>query len=182
MADDNPKPSKKTGVASDPKSPFYIHASDYPKQMQVNDTLIDWSQEMMNFLFAKNKKPEKTLEDYMSWMWCDAMVKGWITKTMEKEISLSSYPYCSCNGCTCDIGKSLSQLREKERLYEFLMGLDSKLTIIRTQILSTNPIPSLKTKDKDLFPLKRSHQWRQLPSRPMHHLDEKAIAVSDVKK
>ena len=25
----------------------------------------------------------------MSWMWCDAMVKGWITKTMEKEIRYS---------------------------------------------------------------------------------------------
>ena len=61
------------GSAPDSNSPYYIHASDYPTQMHVNDVLTDnnygdWSQEMMNFLFAKNKvgfidgtikKPEK---------------------------------------------------------------------------------------------------------------------------
>nr|GEX72059.1 reverse transcriptase domain-containing protein [Tanacetum cinerariifolium] len=51
--------TKKKGPP-DINSPFYIHALDYPKQMHVNDTLTDinytdWSQEMLNFLFAKNK-------------------------------------------------------------------------------------------------------------------------------
>lgn len=49
----------------------------------------------MNFLFAKNKvgfidgsikKPEKKAADYMPWMRCDTMVKGWLTTTMQKEI------------------------------------------------------------------------------------------------
>ena len=44
----------------DTNSPYYIHASDYPKQMQVNDVLNDnnyneWKQKMRNFLLAKNK-------------------------------------------------------------------------------------------------------------------------------
>ncbi|GJT70187.1 putative RNA-directed DNA polymerase [Tanacetum coccineum] len=38
--------------------------------------------------------------------------------------SVQPMPKCSCNKCTCDVGKKLSGLREKERLYEFLMGLD----------------------------------------------------------
>lgn len=50
---------------------------------------------MDNFLFAKNKfefvdgtivKPEKGVDNYMMWMRCDAMIKGWLTAVMEKNI------------------------------------------------------------------------------------------------
>lgn len=91
---------KNEGESIDSNSPFYIHASDYPKQMQVNEVQTDsnyndWAQEMTNFLFAKNKigfmdgsikKPEKNESSYMAWMRCDAMIKGWLTTAMEKEI------------------------------------------------------------------------------------------------
>ncbi|KAJ9542625.1 hypothetical protein OSB04_029131 [Centaurea solstitialis] len=201
-------------------SPYYLHPSDYPKQLHVNEILndnnfADWSQEMTNFLFAKNKiefvdgtikKPEKASKDYMPWMRVDAMIKGWLTTAMEKNIrnsvkyagtaleiwsdlserfgkesaprayelkqktastrqgnaSVSTYftqlrsiwdeaqsiypfPRCSCNKCECDIGRRLNEHQEKERLYEFLMGLNSEFTVIRTQILATKPIPSLGT-------------------------------------
>lgn len=58
MAGDNEK--KTDGGASDHTSPYYIHASDYPRQLHVNAVLTeanykDWYQEMLNFLFAKNK-------------------------------------------------------------------------------------------------------------------------------
>ncbi|PWA74906.1 GAG-pre-integrase domain, Gag-polypeptide of LTR copia-type [Artemisia annua] len=201
-------------------SPYYLHPSDYPKQLHVNEVLTDnnfadWNQEMTNFLFAKNKiefvdgtikKPEKTSKDYMPWMRVDAMIKGWLTAAMEKNIrnsvkyagtaseiwsdlnerfgkesaprayelkqkiastrqggaSVSTYftqlrsiwdetqsiypfPRCSCNKCECDIGKKISEYQEKERLYEFLMGLDVGFSVIRTQILATKPVPSLGT-------------------------------------
>ncbi|KAL4586525.1 hypothetical protein LXL04_011161 [Taraxacum kok-saghyz] len=91
------------GDVFDHNSPYYIHASDYPRQMHVNDVLIDvnhidWSQEMQNFLFAKNKfgfidgsikKSASNSKDYMSWMRCDAMIKGWLNIAMEKEIRTS---------------------------------------------------------------------------------------------
>lgn len=50
---------------------------------------------MMNFLFTKNKigfidgsinKLEKTTDEYMSWMRCDVMVKGWLIIAMENDI------------------------------------------------------------------------------------------------
>ncbi|KAI3758975.1 hypothetical protein L6452_06548 [Arctium lappa] len=201
-------------------SPYYLHPSDYPKQLHVNEILndnnfADWSQEMTNFLFAKNKiefvdgrikKTEKGSKDYMPWMRVDAMIKGWLTTAMEKNIrnsvkyagtaleiwsdlnerfgkesaprayelkqkiastrqgnaSVSTYftqlrsiwdevqsiypfPRCTCNKCECDVGKRLNEHQEKERLYEFLMGLDGEFTVIRTQILATKPIPSLGT-------------------------------------
>ncbi|GKF81325.1 LTR copia-type gag-polypeptide, partial [Tanacetum coccineum] len=79
--------------AIDPSSPYYLHPSDYPKQLHVNEVLtdgnyVDWAQEMSNFLYAKNKidfvdgtikKPEIGSTKYKPWMRCDAMIKGWLT-------------------------------------------------------------------------------------------------------
>ncbi|KAJ0827864.1 putative retrotransposon gag domain, retrotransposon Copia-like protein [Helianthus annuus] len=90
------------------ESPYYLHPSDLPKQLHVNEVLTDynyadWRQEMMNFLFAKNKiefvdgsikKPEKSSKDYMPWMRADAMIKGWLTTAMEKNIR-NSVKYAS---------------------------------------------------------------------------------------
>ncbi|GJX35613.1 hypothetical protein Tco_0247170 [Tanacetum coccineum] len=70
--------TKKEGPP-DINSPFYIHASDYPKQMHNKVGFID----------DALKKPEKTATDYMAWMRCDAMVKGWLTTSMEKDIRSS---------------------------------------------------------------------------------------------
>lgn len=50
---------------------------------------------MENFLFAKNKigfingsigKPKRTSKDYMPWMRVDAMIKEWLTTSIEMEI------------------------------------------------------------------------------------------------
>ncbi|XP_076933550.1 uncharacterized protein LOC143599490 [Bidens hawaiensis] len=203
----------------DPSSPYYIHASDYPRQMQVNDPLndmnySDWCQEMTDFLFAKNKmgfvdgsipKPEQMKDTYMPWLRCDAMIKGWLTTAMEKDIrgsvkyantsleiwsdlrerfgkesaprayalkqsltitrqegsSVSIYytklrslwveiqtvlppPRCTCGDCSCDVGKKMKEFIEKERLYEFLMGLDNEFMAIRTHLLSMKPSPTLQ--------------------------------------
>ncbi|XP_076960326.1 uncharacterized protein LOC143636678 [Bidens hawaiensis] len=100
MAGDAESSTKKNEGAPDMNSPFYVHALDYPKQLHVNDILTDnnysdWSQEMMNFLLAKNKvglidgsiqKPSPTSTDCMPWIRADAMVKGWLTTAMDKDI------------------------------------------------------------------------------------------------
>ncbi|GJT65758.1 hypothetical protein Tco_1017238 [Tanacetum coccineum] len=57
--------------------------------------------------------------------------------------SVLPVPRCSCSGCTSGISKKISDLRDKERLYEFLMGLDNHFSVIRTQILAMNPILNL---------------------------------------
>lgn len=41
-------------------------------------------------------------------------------------------PRCICDVCDCAMGKRLNELKEKERIYEFLMGLDKDFSIIRT--------------------------------------------------
>ena len=141
---------------------------------------------------ARSRNPKKTSSNHMAWMRCDAMVKGWLTTAMEKDIrssvkyastaseiwsdllerfgkesaprayelkqqivairqdgiSVSAYdtklrslwdeiqsvlptPYCTCDECTCALGKRLTEHQEKERLYEFLMGLDVDFTVIK---------------------------------------------------
>nr|KAJ0217731.1 hypothetical protein LSAT_V11C300143420 [Lactuca sativa] len=54
-------------------------------------------------------------------------------------------PRCTCEGCHCGIGKQLNEVKEKERSYEFLMGLDDDFSVVRTQILAMKPTPSLST-------------------------------------
>ncbi|XP_071695510.1 uncharacterized protein [Rutidosis leptorrhynchoides] len=83
-----------------------------------------------------------------------------ITLVKQDSLSVSSYytilrvvwdeidvvnprPVCSCNGCSCEIGKSLVAMRDKERLYDFRMGLNEEYNSIRSQILITKPIPTV---------------------------------------
>ncbi|XP_076961087.1 uncharacterized protein LOC143637636 [Bidens hawaiensis] len=100
MTDLTNETNRKERATIDHDSPYYIHPSDYPRQMHVNEALtdgnyVDWSQEMTNFLFAKNKigfidgtikKPIPSAAEHMGWMRCDAMIKGWLNTAMEKEI------------------------------------------------------------------------------------------------
>lgn len=45
-------------------------------------------------------------------------------------------PCCKYNGCNCHIRKQLNEVKEKERAYVFLMGLDEYFAVICTQILA----------------------------------------------
>ncbi|KAM0005509.1 putative retrotransposon gag domain-containing protein [Helianthus debilis subsp. tardiflorus] len=58
--------------------------------------------------------------------------------------SVLPVPHCTCGNCSCEIGKRLSDFQEKERLYQFLMGLDVEFSTIRTQVLSMKPSPTLR--------------------------------------
>ncbi|CAM8948263.1 unnamed protein product [Rhodiola kirilowii] len=57
--------------------------------------------------------------------------------------TVSSWPKCSCDGCKCDVQRQLLEIREKDQLYDFLMGLDDVFATVKTQILSMKPTPSL---------------------------------------
>nr|XP_043638474.1 uncharacterized protein LOC122609500 [Erigeron canadensis] len=57
--------------------------------------------------------------------------------------SVFPIPQCTCGNCSCDIGKRLNDFKEKEQLYEFLMGLDADFSTIRTHVLSMKTTPTL---------------------------------------
>ncbi|XP_071719562.1 uncharacterized protein [Rutidosis leptorrhynchoides] len=47
--------------------------------------------------------------------------------------------------CTCKTAKELQDHNDITKLWQFLMGLDDKYQQIRSIILTTNPLPSIKT-------------------------------------
>lgn len=59
--------------------------------------------------------------------------------------SVSPIPICTCGKCTCDLSKKYVVAREKEQLYEFLMGLDETFETVKSHILSTKPTPTIGT-------------------------------------
>nr|KAJ0222898.1 hypothetical protein LSAT_V11C200060820 [Lactuca sativa] len=198
---------------------LYSNASTANLRIKSNKNLLrdvnysDWENEMTNALYAKNKigffdgtQPmlkEDSIE-LTNWKRCNAMVRGWLVSSTEKEIkgsvkyattardmwldlkerfgkenapwvyelrravtsiqknnltvssyytklrsvwdeiqSISQIPACSCTGCTCRINKEIAKLRDKERLYDYLVGLDEEFNAVKTQILSSSPLPTL---------------------------------------
>nr|CAD1823566.1 unnamed protein product [Ananas comosus var. bracteatus] len=51
--------------------------------------------------------------------------------------------YSNVPHCTCGAAKEFIAEHEKEKVHQFLMGLSEKFNIVRSQILSTDPLPSL---------------------------------------
>ncbi|KAK3003919.1 hypothetical protein RJ639_019044 [Escallonia herrerae] len=45
--------------------------------------------------------------------------------------------------CTCGAGKKMQKMREEEKVFNFLMGLDDTYKTARSQILSIDPLPGL---------------------------------------
>lgn len=64
-----------------------------------------------------------------------ASVSAYFTKMRsiwDKIQSVSPIPKCTCGKCTCNLGKRLMESKEKERIYEFLMGLDEAFGTLKT--------------------------------------------------
>ncbi|KAL0445219.1 UNVERIFIED_CONTAM: hypothetical protein Slati_2244600 [Sesamum latifolium] len=54
-------------------------------------------------------------------------------------------PECTCGcACTCDLVKAIAALVEQRQLIQFLMGLNDEYNNVRSQIVVTKPLPSVK--------------------------------------
>ena len=45
--------------------------------------------------------------------------------------------------CTCGVAKAVAIEKENEKFHQFLIGLNEKYSVVHSQILNTNPLPSL---------------------------------------
>lgn len=45
--------------------------------------------------------------------------------------STSQILICTCQGCKCNINKEIANLRDKEQLYDFLMGLNEEFNVFK---------------------------------------------------
>ncbi|KAF7843929.1 retrovirus-related Pol polyprotein from transposon TNT 1-94 [Senna tora] len=66
-----------------------------------------------------------------------------IHKLWDELYRLRPTPRCTCGKCTCGFNKKLDQLEADTRLVQFLMRLNQAFEVIRSQILSLDPLPSI---------------------------------------
>lgn len=57
--------------------------------------------------------------------------------------SINSAPKCSCGGCKCEVERTIAEARDRDLLYDFLMGLNEEFGTVKTHILSTKPLMSV---------------------------------------
>ncbi|XP_074305660.1 uncharacterized protein LOC141640878 [Silene latifolia] len=68
---------------------------------------------------------------------------GRLTSLWDELIEHDSLPSCSCKACPCDWVSIFDSRREKDRVRDFLMGLDDRFDTAHSQILGLNPLPNL---------------------------------------
>lgn len=49
---------------------------------------------------------------------------------------------CTCY-CKCGVAKKIEDMREQEKVFDLVMGLDDTFSTMKSQILSVDPLPSL---------------------------------------
>ncbi|XP_074318837.1 uncharacterized protein LOC141655668 [Silene latifolia] len=97
---------------------------------QTNETRV---YQLQAELLACRQGPTESLMDYygrMATIW-DAIIEH------------DPLPKCSCNPCSCDWLNLITSRREKRRVRDFLMGLDSRFSNARSQIIGITPLPQL---------------------------------------
>ncbi|CAH9145484.1 unnamed protein product [Cuscuta epithymum] len=66
-----------------------------------------------------------------------------LRRVWDEMVSINATPSCTCDGCSCNISKQIAKSRDRDQLYDFLMGLDDAYGHLKTQILATRPVPTL---------------------------------------
>ncbi|KAJ0013722.1 hypothetical protein Pint_21783 [Pistacia integerrima] len=154
-------------------SPYALHASDNPGTTLVTCLLKEenyptWHRAITNALQAKNKFGVAYFITAQE-MWNDLeerffqgnaprihQLKTEMVNTLQQGMSVSAYypklkgiwdelnTYSQIPKCTCGSACGLFFVeREKEKVHQFLMGLNEKYNTVRSQILNTKPLPSL---------------------------------------
>ncbi|CAH9074114.1 unnamed protein product [Cuscuta europaea] len=66
-----------------------------------------------------------------------------LRRVWDEMASTDTTPDCKCGKCSCNISKEIIDSRDRDRLYDFLMGLDDGYAQLKTQILATRSVPTL---------------------------------------
>ncbi|KAB2630179.1 hypothetical protein D8674_007698 [Pyrus ussuriensis x Pyrus communis] len=113
----------KFNAKADASNPLFIHHSDHPAMMLVSkplngDNYSTWSRAMKISLSAKNKL-------------------GFVDGTM-KSLWDELSSYSESVSCTC------GAQNERNKLMQFLMGLNDSYSVVRGQLLLMNPLPTVR--------------------------------------
>ncbi|KAK2997202.1 hypothetical protein RJ639_026144 [Escallonia herrerae] len=136
------------------------------------ENYFTWRRNMLTVLQSKNKawfvdgliaKPGVHSGDFQSWIQCNAVgialrvydLKRSIALLQQEKSAISTY-YGKLKGVwnelhnlrpipvyTCGAGKKMQEMREEEKVFNFLMGLDDTYKTVQSQIMSIDPLPRL---------------------------------------
>ncbi|KAK3007278.1 hypothetical protein RJ639_015826 [Escallonia herrerae] len=141
-----------------------VHSRDFQSWIQCNAVVKSW---IVNPL-SRELQTSAAHADTASEIWCDfderftqgiALrvydLKRSIALLQQEKSAISTY-YGKLKGvwnelhnlrpipvCTCGAGKKMQEMREEEKVFDFLMGLDDTYKTVRSQILSIDPLPGL---------------------------------------
>ncbi|KAK9726203.1 hypothetical protein RND81_05G197700 [Saponaria officinalis] len=68
---------------------------------------------------------------------------GRLTSLWDELMEHDPIPPCSCKSCPCDWVSIFEKRRDKDRVRDFLMGLDDRFDNARSQIIGITPLPHL---------------------------------------
>ncbi|KAH7565244.1 hypothetical protein JRO89_XS09G0171500 [Xanthoceras sorbifolium] len=142
--------------------PLVLHHSDTPGLTLVNTPLDgrnygEWSRSMRLSLSAKNKlglidgtekAPPATDARYPLWQCCNNLVITWILHSIQPNIArsviFSDTAAIEPIACSCDMLKKIVVREEKEKVMQFLMGLNEPYSQARGAILMMNLLPDTR--------------------------------------
>ncbi|GJV29662.1 cysteine-rich receptor-like protein kinase 8 [Tanacetum coccineum] len=140
--------------------PLYLHQTNHPglilisKKLIGSDNYSSWKRSHMIALNAKNKMKmitrefiEPRMDSKLRALWetNNHMLISWILNTLKglwDEFDALEAPYlCLCT-CSCANRRINGEKDQKERLIQFLMGLDECYSNIKGKILLMQPLPT----------------------------------------
>ncbi|GAV79387.1 UBN2_3 domain-containing protein, partial [Cephalotus follicularis] len=149
-------------------SPYYVHHSNNLGIMLVSqdltgDNYSTWSRSISMALEAKNKlgfiiglvgKPLVDSSLFPYWSRCNSMALSRILNSVSKDIATSVIfmkdaredeltDSNSLPTYTCGVIQEINALQQRDRLLQFLTGLNDSYTAIRSQIMLMNPLPTV---------------------------------------
>ncbi|KAJ1417546.1 Retrotransposon gag domain [Sesbania bispinosa] len=173
---ENEGKGEKTIKITNPRSPFYVHASDNPGIVLTNVLLSgeenydNWSKAKKNALKAKNKlgfinvyvkKPDDAESDEsFAWEVCNSMINGWIHNTIDPKLQPFIQYFETAKELWDDL-KERHAIQNIPRQYQLKSGLPSvkqhgmsldayytKLRAIWDELEGSHSIPSCPSGDK----------------------------------
>jgi len=91
--------------------------------------------------------------------------------------NLDGMPQCVCGimtKCTCEIEKKLQERDARNKLIQFLMGLNSSHNVLRNQILAMEPLPTL---NRAYYLIQQAEKQRQVSDAMNVKFEPEACAV-----
>ncbi|KAB2606044.1 hypothetical protein D8674_005761 [Pyrus ussuriensis x Pyrus communis] len=123
-----------------------LNGSNYPLWSKVLEMHIA-GRGRKGFVTGSTKEPAKNSAEYETWETGNAIVKGWLINSMEPAIMGFFIHLHQRRPIKMECAVDLKTLREEhqiDRVYAFLAGLDDVFDKVPSDILRTQPLPSVE--------------------------------------